>query len=543
MRREGRFRPIGWLVATGTLVAMVLTAIIAAPGGAAIPEKEYKASFEMECVIAPGVLNIHAKEKLKVTTAALGPEVVTQGEEVSFHAAHSTIQSPVELTESFAALGSNEVKGATTNFTLDGTGIEPASLNVARPAEYPNGLPFLAPVEKGQPGLFFIPSNAIGESTLTYEFGPEKITAASGVVKAEVDNAPGYEEVEPSVYKETGKGIITSVEGRNSGAHVIGPLKTTCNAPSGVILAEIPIPAPPTSTTPTTTTTTTTTTTACPTATSTIKPLTIEPNHGPAGGGTTVLISGAEEAVSLSFGSTAVSFERLASGQLRVVTPPGRGAVTVFATGPSKPCSFEMFFGQGQFTYETGSAEKVEYKNWKLSGSITDKKAGQAITLPAGSTFNGSGELKNTNGSVRGNVSIPPFTVALNLFGLTSVNVGLTMSQFGSLEGTATKSQSVSGDETLSASMKLNVAITSIALLGLKIPTTCATAEPLAFSLVSTLTREELLIKGWSFAGTTSVPRIKCHGGFLGGAFGKVLTTQLAGPEDPFSLSFTAPSG
>jgi hypothetical protein len=528
MRRQGRFRPIGWLVGAATVLAMLVTAVVAAPGGAATPEKEYKASFEMECVVGPGVLNIRAKEKLKVTTAAMGPERVGVGQEISFHHAHSTIESPVELTESFVSLGANEVNGTVTSFLVDATSLEPASLNIAKPAEYPSGLPFVAPVEKGKPSTFYVPSKTLGETTLTYEFGPEKVTAASLTVKTEVDSSPGFTETEPGSYKETGKGIVTEVEGRNSGAHVIGPLKTVCNAPSGVVLAEIPSNIPPT----------------CTFTTNLPHPITVEPNHGPAAGGTTVLIGGASEAVSLSFGSTAVSFEHLSSGQLRAVTPPGKGTVTVFATGPPTPCPNEQFGGRGQFTYES-PAEKAEYKNWKLSGAITDKKLGQAVTLPAGSTFNGSGEVNTETGagSVKGNVSIPPFTSSLKLFGPIAVNVGLTLSATGPLEGAIAKSESVPGDETLSAPLKLNAGITSLGILGLTIPTTCATAEPLALNLMDTLTREELLTKGWSFTGTMAVPRVNCEGGFLSRLFGVILTGLLAGPEDPYSISITAPSG
>jgi hypothetical protein len=434
MRRQGRFWRIGPLAGTSTLVAMVATAIVAAPGGAAIPEKEYATSFGMECVVAPGLLNIHAKEQLKVTLAATGPEEVTPGQEVSFHGAHSTIESPVELTESFAALGANEVKGTTTLFVLMSTGVEPESVNIVKPAEFPSGLPFLAPVEKGLPSIFHIPSETLGETGLTYSFGPEKITQTSGNVVVEVNSEPGYTETEPRAFKETGHGIVTAVEGRRSGTHVLGPLKTVCNAPAGVVAASIP------------------------------------------------------------------------------VKPPVRTA---------------------------------EYKNWKLAGSITDKKLGQAITLPEGSTFNGSGEVNTETGagSVKGNVSIPPFTSSLKLFGPVAVSLGLTLSEAGPLEGTVAKSESVPGDETLSAPLKLNAAITSLSILGLTVPTSCATTEPLALGLTDTLTEEELLTKGWSFAGSTSISKVKCEGGFLSGLFGALLSGLVTGREDPYSISVTAPSG
>jgi probable HAF family extracellular repeat protein len=978
MRRQGRFRPIGGLIGTCTVVAIVLTAIVAAPGGATIPEKEYKASFEMECVLAPGVLNIHPTEKFKVTTAAMGPEQVATGEEVVFHGAHSTIESPLELAEEYVSLEANEVTGKATNLVLDDSGFEPASINIFKPAEFPSGPPFFAPLEKGHPFITPIPSFALGETGRTYSFGPQKVTQTSGTTVVTVSGAPGFTEPEPGSYAATGNGIVTEVEGRKSGAHVIGPLKTVCNAPAGVVAASIPIgpgtgtSCPPTSafTTPPTSafttpptrtttntptgtttntftgtftspptgtftspatgattsttscTTTRTTTLTCPSVTSVSSSVTVEPAQGPASGGTTVILSGpgVEHVESVSLGPKLVSFERLPNGDLRVVTPPGRGKVRVRTSGvvivAPPGCFQEGHEGRGTFTYEpvggtagekmvdlgtlggeeseaeavddagqvvgnaatesgyrhaffwtqsggmvdlgtlgrtesealavndsgqvagvaincphegggcssaraffwtqaggmvdlgtlggqesravalnghgqvvgyaqtssgamhafswtqaggivdlgtfggqdsqayavneagevvgeaetsnndphafswtqaggvvdlgtfggvestaiavnrsgqiaghfmpsnannnrhaffwtqaggavdlgtldgnqsyadavndsgrvvgtnqtcpelpefgscgsihafswtqaggmvglgalggsysdavavndsgqvagqagtssgvghafswtqaggmvdlgtfggeysfanavndsgqvvgradtslgtgqavlwnTAQVEKAEYKNWKLSGSINDKKLGQAITLPEGSTFNGSGEVSTETGagSVKGNLSIPPFTSSLKLFGPVAVNLGLTLSATGPLEGTVAKSDSVPSDETLSAPLKLNLGVTSLAILGLTIPTTCATTEPLALGLSDTLTQEELLTKGWSFAGTTSIPKVKCQGGFLSGLFGVILTGLLAGPEDPYSLTVSAP--
>ncbi len=187
----------------------------------------------------------------------------------------------------------------------------------------------------------------------------------------------------------------------------------------------------------------------------------------------------------------------------------------------------------------------TEYHNWLLSASLTDKELGQAITLPEGSAFNGSGELNTETGSgaVNGNLSVPPFSAPLELFGILPVSFGTTVSQVGSLEGTVAKSEAVPGDETLGAAVKLNLAITSVGILGLTIPTRCATTKPLALKLVDTLTREELLTKGWSFAGTTTIPKINCEGGFLGEPFGVVLSQLLSGPENPYSLAISAPSG
>jgi hypothetical protein len=321
---------LGPLVALGTLAAMAGTLVMAAPSGAVGGEKEYATNFEMECVVAPGVLNIKAKEKLKVALSATGPAETTTGEEATFTKAHSTITSPVELTESFVSLGANEVKGTATMFVLDNTGAEPASLNIVKPAEFPSGIPFLAAAEKGKPGIFNVPSLTLGETSKTYSFGPIKTTATSGNVVSTVNTEPGFTEPEPGSFKETGHGIITEVEGRSSGSHVIGPLKSVCNAPAGVTAASIPVrPAVTTTTTkPVETTTTTTTTKPVETTTTTTT----------------------------------------------TTTKPVTTTTTTTTTTPSEQV-------------------EVKFNNWKLEGSLTIKKLNETIHLPEGCTFNGEAKV------------------------------------------------------------------------------------------------------------------------------------------------------
>ena len=230
-----------WL---GRLIAVVaigssLAAVMLPTSSFAASEKEYSASFSAECVVGPGALNI--KSSVKVTIAAMGPTEVTHGEEGMFHGAHSTITTPVALTEDFALFGANEVKGFATNFVLEGSGGEPSMLNIAKPAEYPEGLPFIAPVEKGKESVFDIPSKVLHETGLTYSFGPEKVTATSGVVKATVSSAKGFTETEPGVYKATGEGLVTSAEGLKSGSRVVSAVTVACTAPPNVVAAEIPV--------------------------------------------------------------------------------------------------------------------------------------------------------------------------------------------------------------------------------------------------------------------------------------------------------------
>jgi pimeloyl-ACP methyl ester carboxylesterase len=189
------------------------------------------------------------------------------------------------------------------------------------------------------------------------------------------------------------------------------------------------------------------------------------------------------------------------------------------------------------------SVQRTELKSWVVSGSLTDKRQGQAITLPEGSAFNGLAELSTQTGagSVEGDFSFPPFSSTLRIFGLLPTSFGLTLAQVGPAKGTIGEAEA--GRETLTLPVKLNLGITSLKILGLTIPTQCATAEPIALDLVTTRTREELLFKGWSFTGTTTLPKIRCEGGFLGSLFGFVLSSLLSGPENPYAIAVTAPGG
>ncbi len=257
MRKQLRLRPLGWMVALSTLAAMSATMALAATGSAASPEKEYTSSVNAVCVVSPGVLNIHSEVTIALRGTA--PAELEPGQEFSLKNSSSTITTPVELTEAFASLGATEVKGKVTRLILEAIGAEPAGKNIAQPGEYPEGLPFFAAVNAGQSEVFNIPSKALGETGLTYTAATWKVTAGpGGAVQIKLTNEKGFTETEPGVYKATGEGIVSEVEGRKEGAHVIGPLTVACNA-TGSRLALIPVAGTPPTTTTTTTAFTTTT--------------------------------------------------------------------------------------------------------------------------------------------------------------------------------------------------------------------------------------------------------------------------------------------
>jgi hypothetical protein len=201
----------------------------------------------------------------KISTSSKGPATFAPGEEVTFNNTSSTIKTPPEAAEAFAALGATEVRGSVTNFVSEQTGLTPPAINIAEPAAYPSGLPYIAPVEKGKEVTFTAPTAA------TYSFGPLTVTGKAGSEGAlTLSSAPAFTEVSSGSYKATGEGIIATASGYNAeGEKVIGPLKVTCNAPSGVLLGHAPIVSGTTTTTSSSSTTTTTTTTTSKTTTTT----------------------------------------------------------------------------------------------------------------------------------------------------------------------------------------------------------------------------------------------------------------------------------
>ena len=264
MLRRWRIRPLGGVVALGTLAALATMMAMAAPGRAEDPLREYSSVFEAQCDIAPNVFNIQTRMRTDVRW--LAPSTVYPGEQLDLTEASSDVTSPVGLSETLNAFGIHELRGLTTRITIDTANLEPRRFNLARPVEYPVGLPFLAGVEAGSSVAFDEPSLARAEVGRSFTYGPLKITGEEGqVAKLTVNHGPpfGEEFTELSFFALSGEGIQAEVEGLNAQRErVFASLEVGCQPPPGAVVAEIPIGPPPTTTTTTTTTRTTTTTTA-----------------------------------------------------------------------------------------------------------------------------------------------------------------------------------------------------------------------------------------------------------------------------------------
>jgi hypothetical protein len=193
------------------------------------------------------------------------------------------------------------------------------------------------------------------------------------------------------------------------------------------------------------------------------------------------------------------------------------------------------------------------FNNWIVSGSLTPKKLNEPVTLPEGSTFNGTGRIEleftttgySISGVVTGNIFVPPFSATVNLLGIPTT-VGLTFTQVGPAEGSiaAAPTADCSGEGagvcvTLTVPTKANLGITEAGTLGVELPTTCETSKPVAFSLSTTLSLLQLVVTGPHFTGTATIPPITCTGPDL--ALGPVLTAVMSGPDNAYAISLTHP--
>ena len=511
-----------WCFVGACLAAAIASAMVmAAPRAMAASEKPFEVNFEAQCVLAPGVLN--QKGTIKVHEVAVGPGSVAQGEQFSLKQNQITVVTPKEWGESFFALGSRSVQGFLLNTVIDNENATPAKLNIATPAEFPTGLPIKTRVEDREVE-FTVPSEG-----RTFVSGPYTVTASNEDVRGLLDTAAGFREVTSGRYESTGEGILSEVTGFNeNGEANVGPIQAACTAPSGVVVVAIPIETHPP--------------TRCEFGFPEVASIT--PNRGPQTGGTKVTITGCSftGVTAVEFGTLpARSFEEVSPSELKAITPsspPDPGArVTVTTTRFKTSEEHPVFFA---FEPVLPAHEEL-HSEWKLAGSLTPKKLGQPINLPAGSSFTDTlfRILPNNAWSISGSLSIPPFTAPLKVFGLVPASLGVSLTQADPVSGSAIPAESDPARLELSAN--LNMGITSVRLFGLKVPTSCAATEPIALAVSTTLTQEELRATGWEFAGTTSLPRIKCEGSF-GPLVGTLLSLLVTGPGNPYALRFAPPA-
>ncbi len=206
----------------------------------------------------------------------------------------------------------------------------------------------------------------------------------------------------------------------------------------------------------------------------------------------------------------------------------------------------------GLATLGAGSASaglSIPFVNWAVSGHLTPKKLGEPVILPKHSTFNGAAEFsafppaKGWGATVSGKLAVPPFTANLKLVGLVPTDVHVTFTEVGTSGGTIGEAPEADCPNptipgpcaVMNVSSKAIIGMEEVGLLGINVPVSCQTAEPVDFELSTHLTYPELTDLGPHFSGTVTIPNIEC-GGLEGLVVAPLLTTLMSGPENPYAL-------
>src|SRR6188472_1411735 len=125
----------------------------------------------------------------------------------------------------------------------------------------------------------------------------------------------------------------------------------------------------------------------------------------------------------------------------------------------------------GAVSVPAASADTIlPFTNYQVGGSLTLAKLHQSISLPPGSTFNGSANL--TTQQITGHVSVPEFTSTLTILGIpTHVTTQLVEAQ--PLQGSVSLDPNFTLHLHASTSATLRIKKLRIGLLS--VPTTCRT--------------------------------------------------------------------
>jgi hypothetical protein len=175
------------------------------------------------------------------------------------------------------------------------------------------------------------------------------------------------------------------------------------------------------------------------------------------------------------------------------------------------------------------SADTVlPFTNYQVGGTLTLAKLHQSISLPPGSTFNGSANL--TTQQISGHVSIPEFTSTITILGVPT-HVTTKLEEAQPLQGT------VSLDSALNVHLRANTSailrIKKLRIGLLSVPTTCRTASP----IVLTTNYDGPFSFPIAFDGTTTIPPVTgC------GLLGPTLGLLLSGPGNAYHLTLSPPA-
>ena len=210
---------------TGRALGATLAILLVAPTAAGMQAEESSSlRTEVECVIAPGVINASAHGILDVHTSGSGQQVNPQpldGQRVRLGSTEATITLPSSWTDFFYALGARGAGGTVKSL---GVNLGGETVNIAAPSWSPEGLSYSTSVGRGNRleivvrSFGYFSSSPIANAVHAIETG-----------QINRDGTRGFTENGTGSYTSTGSGIIFTLNGyEGGGARVLGEVPIVC---------------------------------------------------------------------------------------------------------------------------------------------------------------------------------------------------------------------------------------------------------------------------------------------------------------------------
>ncbi len=177
----------------------------------------------------------------------------------------------------------------------------------------------------------------------------------------------------------------------------------------------------------------------------------------------------------------------------------------------------------------------VSLNDWPLKASLSLKKLGSTLALPATSTFSGATDLTSQQ-LQHGTIAVPAFSTSITALGILPLGLKVALVQQGAATGTA--SLDASGNLHINGSVKETVELPSISFLGIDlVSSSCHTETPVTFPLtfngpVSSLGDGQL-----TFSGSATFPSLTGCGLLTG-----ILNLLFPGAGNNYTFTVSPPA-
>ncbi len=168
---------------------------------------------------------------------------------------------------------------------------------------------------------------------------------------------------------------------------------------------------------------------------------------------------------------------------------------------------------------------------WELSGKVTEAKSGISVEVPKGSTLSAEGDV--TSSALTATLSIPPIDQTISVLGIP-ITVKGALTPTGTIHGSVGLTNS--GVFSESANGSANELVGSVGVGFFTVPIGCTTTKPIELPLSISEPVNQLVVGGFSFKTTVTVPEF---GGC--GLFGPVLSATMSGPGNTIEMTAKPP--